>query len=132
MLRHCWIALLAVCVFTPCADAAARKFTLVGVETSHSVNQRTLTQYVTESLFAGRKKVGTARIACSSGAQGSGSCQTTFRLKAGDLRGTTPYRAVTYRYRVLGGSGAYKNARGTITAHFLKPDGTKERYSFNI
>jgi hypothetical protein len=132
VLRRCSIVLFVLSGFTPLASAATRRFTLEGVETSRSVNQRTLTIYETENLFAGSKKVGLAKIACSEGAQGTGSCHTTFRLKAGDIRAVTPYRVVTYRYKVLGGTGAYKGEKGTITAHFLNATGTKEQYKFNL
>jgi hypothetical protein len=110
------------------AFAAPRSFTVVGVESGQS-NSAT-TRGETEILLSGTKQIGHDRTVCSNGAVST--CRTTFYFATGTIRTRgRSTNATSFSFAIVGGTGAYKRAAGTVTVHVLSATRERETFSFN-
>lgn len=81
-----------------------------------------------EKLSQGSTAVGEDSSRCTPASKTTVRCVGSYTLTHGTLQfsGTIPRSGETNRLSITGGSGAYKNARGTVLTEYNKP-GTKAK-----
>jgi hypothetical protein len=79
------------------------------------------------------KAIGHSDVTCTNTGTGSISCSGTYFLPQGKLMvGGVVGGRLFYELAVLGGTGLYDNARGTLTATFLGGDPPREFLVFRL
>ena len=122
------LAALAVTVSAAPAGAKARSFTVIGVQSGVQSPHGTSTT-ATQNLFSGNRKVGHDQITCERGQVSI--CSTKFFFKTGTIRiQGRATNAKTFAFPIVGGTGAYKGAKGSVLVHVLST--TRERETFNF
>jgi hypothetical protein len=124
----CWCVASAAAVATAStAIAAPRSFTVVGVESGQSTSATTRGE--TEVLRSGTKQIGHDRTVCNNGAVST--CRTTFYFAAGTIRTRgRSTNATNFSFAIVGGTGAYEGATGTLSVHVLSATRERETFTF--
>ena len=112
------------------ASAKPATFTAQAYQTSdtHSGN----TQHFTETLKVGGKVVGHDKIACKIAAA-SAHCTATFTFATGTFTVSGPLNPSKTKntLAIVGGTGAYKGAKGVMHLNFLSATHAVETYVFS-
>jgi hypothetical protein len=110
------------------ALAVPRSFSVLGVESGQSNSAATRGE--TEKLYSGKKQVGHDRTLCNNGAVSV--CKTTFFFHAGTVRVSgRSTNAVDFAFTIVGGSGVYKGATGTVAVQVLSATRERETFTFS-
>lgn len=93
-------------------------------------------EILTQRLYNRRitpKAIGRAETVCTFGFRSSRSCRTTYVLPRGSLMvgGSVRFREI-YELAILGGTGLYNNARGTLTATQIRRSPRREFLIFRL
>jgi hypothetical protein len=122
------VAVVASTVSLATALAAPRSFTVLGVESGQS-NSATI-RGETEKLYSGKKLVGHDRTLCNNGAVSI--CKTKFFFHTGNIRVSgRSTNAANFVFSIVGGSGVYKGATGTVAVQVQSATRELETFTFS-
>jgi hypothetical protein len=114
------------------ANAAGRTVTLVSVQIREKGGSNGLT--IWDNDVQAGKRIGHDRLVCTFTPRRTASCKIAFVLAAGTLRGSTELAEtqVSGTIRILGGTGAYRDATGSGTFKNLNSAGTRTRVVLHL
>jgi hypothetical protein len=125
------LAAAGALVLPAVASAKPPTFTAQAFQTSdtHSGN----TQRFTENLKVGGKVVGHDKIACKVGSGATAQCTATFTFATGTFTVSGPLNTSKAKNTlpIIGGTGAYKGAKGVLHLNFLSATRAVETYAFS-
>jgi hypothetical protein len=132
MLRRTALVMLAgLAVLSAVAQAKPADFTANATQTSDHTSGRT--QKFAETLRVKGKVIGTDKITCVVKSATVAPCTATFTLKTGVIRikGTLNPAKQRNTFPIVGGSGRYAGAKGTLHLFFLSSTRATETFDFS-
>jgi Dirigent-like protein len=125
------LAAAGALVLPAVASAKPATFTAQAYQTSdtHSGN----TQRFAETLKVGGKVVGHDKITCKLSSATKAQCTATFTFAAGTFTVAGPLNGEKAKndLAIVGGTGAYKGAKGVLHLDFLSATRAVETYAFS-
>jgi hypothetical protein len=125
------LAAAGALVLPAVASAKPSTFTAQAYQTSDSHSGKT--QRFAETLKVGGKVAGHDKITCTLASAASARCTATFTFATGTLvvSGLLNTQKDKNNLAIVGGTGAYKGARGVLHLNFLSATRAVETYAFS-